>query len=109
MAREGRPVDAVNEARSALPGEPVGSAVPGRGRCRDLHERPHGEPIDGTQRAPRREALDDLVELMRPAVQADGGDIAIVEVDYDSGVVDVPAARCVRSVPSFFAVPLAGW
>ena len=30
-----------------------------------------------------------LVELMRPAVQADGGDLAIVEVDYDSGVVDV--------------------
>ncbi len=47
------------------------------------------EPIDETERERRKEALDDLVELMRPAVQADGGDIALVEVDYDSGVVEV--------------------
>jgi Fe-S cluster biogenesis protein NfuA len=46
-------------------------------------------PIDETERERRKEALDDLVELMRPAVQADGGDIALVEVDYDSGVVEV--------------------
>ncbi len=26
---------------------------------------------------------------MRPAVQADGGDLAVVEVDYDTGVVEV--------------------
>jgi len=46
-------------------------------------------PIDAAERQHRKEALDDLVELMRPAVQADGGDIAVVEVDYDTGVVDV--------------------
>jgi Fe-S cluster biogenesis protein NfuA len=47
------------------------------------------EPIGAAERNQRKEALDDLVELMRPAVQADGGDIAIVGVDYDTGVVEV--------------------
>ena len=37
----------------------------------------------------RKEALDELFELMRPAVQADGGDLAVVDVDYDTGVVEV--------------------
>jgi Fe-S cluster biogenesis protein NfuA len=46
-------------------------------------------PIDDAERDRRKEALDDLLELMRPAVQADGGDIALVDVDYDAGVVEV--------------------
>jgi len=45
--------------------------------------------IDDVERDRRREALEDLLELMRPAVQADGGDLAVVEVDYDTGVVEV--------------------
>ena len=55
----------------------------------DISNRPAGEPIDEQERDRRREALDDLLELMRPAVQADGGDLAVVEVDYDAGVVEV--------------------
>ena len=51
--------------------------------------RSHGEPIDDAERERRRQALDDLLELMRPAVQADGGDIALVDVDYETGVVEV--------------------
>ena len=77
-----------DEARSALPGEPAGLPSPAAVGV-GISTRGHGEPIDDAERDRRREALDDLVELMRPAVQADGGDIAIVEVDYDSGVVDV--------------------
>ena len=51
--------------------------------------RSQGEPIDDAERERRRQALDDLLELMRPAVQADGGDLALVGVDYETGVVEV--------------------
>lgn len=47
------------------------------------------EPIDEAEREQRAQALDKLVELMRPAVQADGGDLAVVDVDYDAGIVEV--------------------
>ncbi len=48
-----------------------------------------GEVIDDSERARRKESLDELMELMRPAVQADGGDLAVMDVDYDTGVVEV--------------------
>jgi Fe-S cluster biogenesis protein NfuA len=47
------------------------------------------EPIDEGERAERARALDELMGLMRPAVQADGGDLVVVEVDYDAGIVEV--------------------
>lgn len=37
----------------------------------------------------RRAALDELVAMMRPAVQMDGGDLEVVDVDYGAGVVEV--------------------
>jgi Fe-S cluster biogenesis protein NfuA len=40
-------------------------------------------------RAQREADLRALVELMRPAVQADGGDLKLVSFDVDSGVVEV--------------------
>ena len=75
-------------AGPANPGAPTSATAPvatGPG----MPTGPSAEPIDDAERDRRKEALDDLVELMRPAVQADGGDIALVEVDYDSGVVEV--------------------
>lgn len=54
-----------------------------------ISRRTFGGPIDDAERERRRAALDDLLDLMRPAVQADGGDLAVVEVDYDAGVVEV--------------------
>lgn len=45
--------------------------------------------IDEAERAKRKEALDELLDLMRPAVQADGGDLVLTDVDYESGVVEV--------------------
>jgi Fe-S cluster biogenesis protein NfuA len=54
-----------------------------------ISRRTFGEPIDAPERERRRAELDDLLDLMRPAVQADGGDLAVVEVDYDAGVVEV--------------------
>ena len=41
------------------------------------------------ERAERHEAVVALIELIRPAVQADGGDLALVNADVDAGVIDV--------------------
>ena len=51
--------------------------------------RPAHGLIDDTERAARQMALDQLMELMRPAVQADGGDLVVVDVDFDAGIVEV--------------------
>lgn len=48
-----------------------------------------GQLIDNEERAARQAALDQLMELMRPAVQADGGDLVVTDVDFDAGTVDV--------------------
>ncbi len=36
-----------------------------------------------------RTAVDETLELIRPALQADGGDIRVVELREDTGVLDV--------------------
>jgi len=75
-----RPVPAPSAAHA-----PVGVSV-------GISPGPHasgGGPIDGAERARREAALEDLLELMRPAVQADGGDLAVVEVDYEAGIVEI--------------------
>ncbi|MGO8876154.1 MAG: NifU family protein [Acidimicrobiales bacterium] len=46
-------------------------------------------PIDDAERAVRQAALDQLMDLMRPAVQEDGGDLVVVDVDFDTGIVEV--------------------
>ena len=40
-------------------------------------------------RAEREAELRSLIELMRPAVQADGGDLELVAFDVDAGTVEV--------------------
>ncbi|HZU78900.1 MAG TPA: NifU family protein [Acidimicrobiales bacterium] len=40
-------------------------------------------------KAEREAQLRELVDLMRPAVQADGGDLQLVSFDVDTGVVEV--------------------
>ncbi|MHB8594525.1 MAG: NifU family protein, partial [Acidimicrobiales bacterium] len=40
-------------------------------------------------RTEREKALRSLIELMRPSVQADGGDLELVSFDVDNGVVEV--------------------
>ena len=37
----------------------------------------------------RLAALNELIDLIRPAVQADGGDLVLVRADVDTGVVEV--------------------
>ncbi len=45
-------------------------------------------PSDEEQ-AERRRALEELLDMMRPAVQADGGDLVLVHADVVTGVVEV--------------------
>lgn len=64
-------------------------------------DEPHASPTDdGTAAAPsapltdaeRAQRLGDLralIELMRPSVQADGGDLLLVGADVEAGVVEV--------------------
>ncbi|HXQ59696.1 MAG TPA: NifU family protein [Acidimicrobiales bacterium] len=41
------------------------------------------------EKSRRTDDLNDLIELMRPAVQSDGGDLALVAVDVEAGTVEV--------------------
>jgi Fe-S cluster biogenesis protein NfuA len=45
--------------------------------------------LSDEERAERLADLDSLIELMRPAVQADGGDLVLNSADTESGVVEV--------------------
>ena len=55
-----------------------------------------GEPVEAVgvalsaeERADRLSQLNSIIELMRPAVQADGGDLALLSADVATGVVEV--------------------
>lgn len=37
----------------------------------------------------RKSGLSELIEIMRPAVQMDGGDLEVIDVDYEAGIVEV--------------------
>jgi Fe-S cluster biogenesis protein NfuA len=41
------------------------------------------------ERVSRISALNALMELMRPSVQADGGDLVLIRADVETGVVEV--------------------
>ena len=45
-------------------------------------------PTDA-ERSERLADLTELIDLIRPAVQADGGDLVLVSADVESGVVEV--------------------
>lgn len=45
--------------------------------------------ISDEARAERECELRDLIDLMRPAVQADGGDLELVSFDVEAGTVEV--------------------
>jgi Fe-S cluster biogenesis protein NfuA len=49
-----------------------------------------GDPVvSDEERGERLAQLNGLIELMRPAVQADGGDLALLSADVVTGVVEV--------------------
>ncbi len=45
--------------------------------------------LTDAERQSRLRALESLMDLMRPAVQADGGDLVLVSADVETGVVEV--------------------
>jgi Fe-S cluster biogenesis protein NfuA len=45
--------------------------------------------LSDDERKERLDALHELIEMIRPAVQSDGGDLILVSADTDSGVVEV--------------------
>jgi len=45
--------------------------------------------LSGAERAERLQKLEAIMDLMRPAVQADGGDLVLVRADVATGVVEV--------------------
>ena len=47
------------------------------------------EELTDQVRQSRLKALNTLIDLMRPAVQADGGDLVLVRADVATGVVEV--------------------
>jgi Fe-S cluster biogenesis protein NfuA len=49
----------------------------------------HAAAIGNEERADRLRQLQDLIDLMRPAVQADGGDLVLVAADVEAGTVEV--------------------
>jgi Fe-S cluster biogenesis protein NfuA len=61
----------------------------------DEEAQPEAEGSAGTdrlsddERAERLSQLHGLMELMRPAVQADGGDLVLVAADTETGVIEV--------------------
>ena len=52
-------------------------------------EQAASEVISDDERADRLAQLQALIELMRPSVQADGGDLVLVGADVAAGVVEV--------------------
>ncbi len=48
-----------------------------------------GHQLGNDERGERLSQLNGLIELMRPAVQADGGDLVLVAADPVTGVVEV--------------------
>jgi Fe-S cluster biogenesis protein NfuA len=45
--------------------------------------------LSDAERAERLSKLQSVVDLMRPAVQADGGDLVLVRADVEAGIVEV--------------------
>jgi Fe-S cluster biogenesis protein NfuA len=45
--------------------------------------------LNDQERSDRLQQLQGIMDLMRPAVQADGGDLVLVRADVETGVVEV--------------------
>lgn len=55
-----------------------------------------------------REQVAQVIEVVRPAIQADGGDINLIEVDEASGVVTVELTGACVSCPASTVTLKAG-
>jgi Fe-S cluster biogenesis protein NfuA len=69
--------------------KPEGTEGPHESTARNDEPSHTEEGLSDAERAERLEALTGLIDLMRPAVQADGGDLVLVGADVVTGVVEV--------------------
>jgi Fe-S cluster biogenesis protein NfuA len=53
----------------------------------EIHDDAHG--VTEEEIASRRAALMEIIEMLRPAVQIDGGDLELIEADYINGIIEV--------------------
>jgi Fe-S cluster biogenesis protein NfuA len=65
-------------------GERVGARARQNGEVSDTESQ-----LSDAERADRLDKLQGIMDLMRPAVQADGGDLVLVRADLDTGVIEV--------------------
>lgn len=61
-----------------------------------------------TGRAQVYDAVAEVIEIIRPAIQADGGDISLISVDPDTGVVEVELSGACVSCPASTITMKAG-
>lgn len=55
-----------------------------------------------------REQVEATIEVIRPALQADGGDIVLRDVDADTGVIEVELVGACGTCPASTATLKAG-
>lgn len=48
-----------------------------------------GTDLSDAERGERLDKLTGIIDLMRPAVQADGGDLVLLRADVETGVIEV--------------------
>ena len=96
------PATRQNEGERDTPPAGAGPRADGRTDLVDTHITQSDENQDPThaggssvtdltdeERGARLAALNSIIELMRPAVQADGGDLALLSADVVTGIVEV--------------------
>jgi Fe-S cluster biogenesis protein NfuA len=52
--------------------------------------------------------VEEVIEIMRPAIQADGGDIDLIDVDSETGIVTVELSGACVSCPASTVTMKAG-
>ncbi len=52
--------------------------------------------------------VEEVIEIIRPAIQADGGDISLLDVDQESGIVTVELSGACVSCPASTVTMKAG-
>jgi Fe-S cluster biogenesis protein NfuA len=55
-----------------------------------------------------QEKVEEVIEIIRPAIQADGGDINLLDVDEETGVVTVELTGACVSCPASTVTMKAG-
>ncbi len=69
---------------------------------------PEVEQVTVEQPAVELTKVEEVIEIIRPAIQADGGDISLIEIDHDTGVVTVELHGACVSCPASTVTMKAG-